>query len=394
MASSTTTAAPAQAEQLVIKGSWEDLLQQAQRLAANQNDEAMPILEKLVQRLSKLPEQQRMANGQRLQAIYADALMTYEAYLTLRDRYDQALALLDRAEAVATEEERAAFRHHRVLILLMAERFPDAFTLQREIATAPQADIGDWGFLVMKYLEHHRDAEAAQTLREAEEWLDHATVQGKVSPEEIDEQRAYLADLQVDLAIQQEAWEEMMRYFEEAAALHPIYREQIHLLYSRLFQADQPALALPYVLQDKAHPVRAGFWHGVALYRLGQTQAATKEWQKVLARDLSKSEEQSFTEYILLLYYLGDEEREGLGNVLHAIQEEQHYEWQTLFLAGLGWAIHDRFDNAETNLQFAVNQRKSHAQGKVLPYQTWTFCRDLLDEAGRTRIAKYFATEK
>ena len=44
-----------------IQGSWEDLLTQAQRLAADHNDDAIPLYEKLVTRLPKFSETQRQA---------------------------------------------------------------------------------------------------------------------------------------------------------------------------------------------------------------------------------------------------------------------------------------------------------------------------------------------
>ena len=45
----------------IIKGSWEDLLLQAEELAARQDDAAIPIYRKIIDRVSRLPTAQRMA---------------------------------------------------------------------------------------------------------------------------------------------------------------------------------------------------------------------------------------------------------------------------------------------------------------------------------------------
>ncbi len=77
-----------------IKGSWEDLAQQAARLASTQNDEAIPLYEKLISRLRALPEATRLANQGRLQAIFRNAAINFHTYLTVRERYDAALDLI------------------------------------------------------------------------------------------------------------------------------------------------------------------------------------------------------------------------------------------------------------------------------------------------------------
>ena len=78
-----------------IKGSWEERLQTAQRLAANYNDDAIAIYDMLITRLQKMPKAQRQAANGRLQNILMQASVDLHSYLTMREKYVRALDVLD-----------------------------------------------------------------------------------------------------------------------------------------------------------------------------------------------------------------------------------------------------------------------------------------------------------
>ncbi|MCE7987646.1 MAG: hypothetical protein DYG89_41305 [Caldilinea sp. CFX5] len=388
-----STEAPApDREPIIIKGSWEDLLQQAQQLVAQQNDEAIPLFEKIVQRLRKLPEAQRQANNERLQNILFQAIYQLQAYLTMRERYDEALAILSDFESLVEESSVSAVRYQQIQVLSMAERVEEAVSCLRAIAAAPDADISDWGALLTQYLRIDKLAEAAQTIEEATAWVNAQEQSDALDEEERPEYHSYLANMRSDLAMAQGQWAEAEAFFEQAMAQNPLYKQNLHLYYTRLLRYDQPERALPYLQRDQQHPIRAGFWQGVALHRLGRREEAERQWQKITKIDLQNNSEQSFSELVLTHYYLGDKERIGLSGVLQMLQESRRYDWQLLFLVGLGWAIRDRADNAEANFQVAINQRRMAAQGKLLPRLAWSHCVDLLDAEMQERFAKYFET--
>ncbi len=376
-----------------LKGSWEAILQEAQELAANQNDAAIPLFDKLIKRLSKLAESKRRAHDGRLQQIFTVAAVNAQSYLTLRGRYDDALAVLEQLTEIGDEHEEAYAEFQRGLILLMAERNEEALVAVRQRTEREDTDIADWGQLVITHLRLGQIEAAIAAVEETAAWMEREFELGIVGPEEQPEWRGYVATLWADIALRQRDWEAATQHFDRALALDEMYQNNPHLFYTSLMQAEQPALALRYIKQDREHPIRQNFWMGVAHRRLGEEEQAQAAWQRVLTVDLEKSEEPSFSEYVLTHYYLGDKERIGLGNILRILQEDRRYDWQTLFLAGLGWAIQDDLDSASTNLQFSVNQRRTAAMGKELPYQTWTYCLDLLDEAAQQRLSKYFETK-
>ena len=83
----------------IIKGSWEDLLLQAQQLAARQDDGAIDIYRKSIDRLSRLPANQRQAAEGRLQNVMRQAAVDLQYYLSYRDRYEEALAVNEKIRA-------------------------------------------------------------------------------------------------------------------------------------------------------------------------------------------------------------------------------------------------------------------------------------------------------
>lgn len=376
-----------------IKGSWEAILQEAQQLATQQNDEAIPLFDKLVNRLSKLSANKRYANEGRLQKIFIVAAMNGQSYLTLRGRYDDALAMLTQLETHGDEHEQAYAQFQRAMVLFMAERNDEAIEAVRVRTTSDDADISDWGQLVISHLRLQQIEEADAALAEAEQWMQREFTLGVIGPEEQPEWLAYVETLRADVALRKQAWDEAAAYFDKAIAIDGMYAKNMHLFYTSLLQAGQPTLALRYIVRDTGYPIRMNFWQGVAEKRLGNSEKAEAAWQRVLEIDLEQNDEPSFSEYVLTHYYLGDEERIGLSNILRILQEEQRYDWQTLFLAGLGWAIQEDVDSTMTNFQFSLNQRRTAAMGKRLPYQTWTYCQDLLSATMLEKIKKYFDTE-
>lgn len=380
----------AEHDPILIKGSWESLLAEAQEMASTQNDEAIPRFEKIVQRLSKMSKAQRMASGERLQQLLIAGAISFQAYLTLRSRYDEALDVLHTLAAVGSAEDQAYAQFQTGLVLFIAERDEDAFTLLHQQANAPDADISDWGHLVINYLRRERIAEAKQAVKTAIAWIDSRYANGIINDEEMPQLRGYIASLRAEISVKKGDWTTATAHYDAAIEADPLYKENVHIFYTSLMLAGQPAVALPYIKRDQHHPIRSNFWQGVAHFRLQEQEKAAAFWEQVLAVDLEQSAEESFSEYVLTHYYLGDEERIGLGNVLRVLQENRRHEWQVLFLAALGWAIQGKLDNAEADLQFAVNQRKTSAAGLKLPYQVWTYLRDLLDETAQSRFIKYF----
>ena len=137
-------------------------------------------------------------------------------------------------------------------------------------------------------------------------------------------------------------------------------------------------------------PIRAKFWRAVALRHQGETSTSRRLLEEIVQTDISKTDQPSVVEYLLAHYYLGDEKGEGLETVLRALQDQQATSWVLLFLAGLGWAVRGDLRTAKSNFQLAVTQRKSMAEGKLLPNNYWFFTQDVVKPEYLDSLRRYF----
>lgn len=390
--SNSSTTRPQDA--LVIKGSWEDLLAQAHRAAANQADEAIQLYEKVRNGLHRLPEKVRNANDGRLKGLEEEAAANLHIYLTQRERYDEALDALTHLEQEADEDTRRGWQQRRAMVLALAAREDEALRQMRTLAEAADARLIDWGNLALQYarFQHYEQAEA--TIDEAAAWVEQARQAGTHIDTEPNEDAAYLANLRSIVAIAAGRYEEGVAHFEQAAALDPDYREHPYMLYTRLMFHNQLELALPWIQRDKTHPIRAGLWHGVALKRMGKAEEARKRWEQTARLIDEKTNNEEFIEAVLLFFYLGDKEGTGLNAVLRVLQEGGTQSPVLLFLAGLGWMVRGRINSARTDFALAVTRRRAAAEGTKLPAELWQHCHDLLSDEDQQRIVEFFQTER
>ena len=376
-----------------VKGSWEDLLAQAGRLAGAQNDEAVPIYEKLTSRLWAMPEALRQANKGRLRDILRTAQIQYHTYQTTRERYTEALALIPQIQALEPEDKRPGWEYHGCTLLYQAGRTEEALVQLRARVELPDFPTINWGHLAMMHLRLRQPDIAEQVLDEGEQWLQKQQIAGKKTGTALRDDQALLADLRSNVAVERGDWAAAMAYFDQAVALDHFYQENPHMFYVRLAHHGQYAAALPYIQRDQKHPVRADFWHGFVLKHLDKENEARRLWQKVVQTDVTQTKERSLMEFVLAHYYQGDPEAVALGGVLRLLQDDHGLSWELLFMAALGWALRGNVQNARVNLAQAVIRRKSVAEGVKLPRESWHFVQDLLSDAVQEQLMEYFETE-
>jgi hypothetical protein len=376
-----------------VKGSWEDLLAQAGKLASNQNDEAIPIYEKLVTRLRALPTAQRQANKGRLQNLLRVATINYHTYLSTRDRYDEALALIPEIQALESEDNQDNWEYHAASLLYQARRPQEALARLRARIETPEAPVVNWGQLAMMHVRLHELSEADRVLDEMAQRIEKQQAEGKTSATQLTEEQALLAGLRANVALERSDWDAATAHFEQAMALDDYYKANLHILYIRLARQKQYEAALRYIQRDHNHGVRAGFWHGYALYHLDKNNEARRQWQKVVETDVAKTKERSLMEFVLAHYYLGDPEAVALGGVIRLLQEERGASWELLYMAALGWALRGNVQDARANLTLAITRRKALAEGTKLPHESWLHGQDLLSAEAQTQLAEYFDTE-
>ncbi|MEZ4656315.1 MAG: hypothetical protein R2911_01950 [Caldilineaceae bacterium] len=373
-----------------LKGSWEETYARARRMAGNRNDEAIPLYEKLVTRLSKMPKEQLKQNDERLQKLLMSATASAQSYLNLRERYDDALRIMDLARPqIEDAEELESYDLHRADILMMAGQLDKAFGLLREKAQDSDSKIDYLGTMFRRHLQYKQWDQAESVLNELE-----AQAAVEIADEEdaleAARTRGYVDSCHALLALEKGEWDSAITWYEKMAENGGSFGQNYQFLYIPLVHGGQYETALPFIQRDKARKVRSGFWDGLAQYRLGNPSAAERAWKRVVSTALTEEEARFLFEFALAHFYLGDKEREGLELVLRVIREVESPNWSLFALAGLGWAARGAMSNAHTNFSIALDQRRSLAEGRLLPDEMFNFVRDLVDDPNQAALAKYF----
>jgi hypothetical protein len=369
----------------IIKGSWEDLLLQAQQLAARQDDAAIAIYRRLVDRLSALPPAQRMAADERLQNVMRQAAVDMQYYLTYRDRYAEALAVNEQVRALLAEGERRAFERHAAAIRMQAGEIDGALADLRALA---EGELDPWGDALFAALDKRRWADTDLAIQGAEAYVNRVHRENMAS-EEAKRDQAFVAYLRARLAAGRRQGREALAWFQHAGTLDPFYRRHPQYLYTHLVDVGAYDEAQTLIRSDQEVLIRTAFWQGIIHFRTGKSAEAQAAWRKAVEAELPEDGNVDYLELVLARYYLGDHDGIGLASVLRAINEDPGF-WGLFYLAGLGWAMRNDLTAARSNMQLALVRRKSLAEGRKLARTWWPFCAELLDAEKQAHIQEFF----
>ncbi|MEZ4612788.1 MAG: hypothetical protein R2838_21520 [Caldilineaceae bacterium] len=367
-----------------VKGSWEALLQQANAYAANYNDEAIPLFEKIYTRLQKMPRAQRHAANQRLQNIYMQAAINLHAYLIMRERYDEGMAIIPAIEEEMGPDETTRWEIHAAQLLKQQGRDDDAVARLRALAEKPESDLdvwGDWAACSCKL----RRFDAADAVTGMDEWV--------AEHHDADARRrdaAAVASLRASAALRRREWEEAGRWLDTAADLDEEFgRRRILLPVELLRGRVQVGRSFPAKLPPRESPPNSA----PQPLETGRDCAGGGH----LARDHRHRPGRRHPR----------PQRDGAGQLLPGRQEAKlstvlgvlsentgQAAWGVYSLAGLGWAVRGNVKSAKADMETAMLQRRAGGEGRRLPYSAWHHLTDLADAPMQQALAPYFETSE
>jgi tetratricopeptide (TPR) repeat protein len=386
------TATPQRSAPRPIKGSWEDLYAQAQQLARNYNDEAIPLYQRVFKGLMALPPAARAAGDNRLYNLMMTTGVELQGYLNLNDRYDESLAVVDKMLNVVAEVDKPQIIELKSDVLLQADRGEEAIAVLRALAESEDADAGDWGSIIAGYIRMKQADKALPVVDEMGKWIDTKVAAGVLRGQEITDARYYQERLRAAALLELGRFDQATALFNALFAIGGTEAFSPHLLYTRLVQDGRYAEALRFIDRDQSRPVRAAFWRGLVTRYMGDPAKATRIWEAALKEEVVRGDTESIVEHILTLYYLGDPKGEGVEVMLRAQREQTRISWMIFLLTGLGWIVRKDYNAAHSNIRLALAQVKSMGEGKTLPHQYWRFMQDLTPADQVAQFAQYFDT--
>jgi hypothetical protein len=387
------TAPPQRTAPRPIKGSWEDIFGQAQQLARNYNNEAIPLYRRVFNGLKALPPTARSAGDNRLYNLMMTSGIELQGYFNLLDRYDESLEVIDEMIGIVAEIDKPQLIELKSDVLLQADRGEEAVAILRQLAASEDADIRDWGHIVAAYIRLKQAPQAIALLDEMSAWVDEKATKSVLSESQIIDAGYYRQRLHAAALLEENKFEEAEAIFDVIFATGGPTAFSPHLLYTRLVKEGRFDEAMRYIELDKERPVRAAFWRGLVAKYSGDLRKATSSWQGAITEESARRDSESIVEHILARYYLGDPEGVGVELMLRTQREQSRITWMIFMLTGLGWIVRGDSNAAHSNLRLALAQVKSMGEGKHLSNQYWRFLKDLAPADQIQSYAGYFETE-
>lgn len=372
-----------------VRGSWDDLYQQAYLLRERRDPELIPVYTKLITRLGNLKPALLEAGEGYLAGMRFTAISDVLAHFLLLEEYEKALAWIDGWLPSMSTEELITFRGLRADVLHLMERDEEA-----------SAELDAWVHVASDIAA--ADAQRIETLvrfglvSKAEERIATFTerVQQMEDGAERDLNLALSHMLRVSVGIARGEYDAAVSHFMEACNIESIFTTAIRRLYSSMIQNGVSGPALQLLDAEDSKDPQAHFWRGVALHQEGRDDEARRAWAKGLRKQFADLGVGQAAYWILCQLALGDPKGQGLAASLQAIRKGNDSSWLMLALAGIGSAQRGEMDAAHANLGTAADHYRSLlVQGRRLPPDTWFYCRLLLPEKTAHALRGHFQTD-
>ena len=379
-----------------LKGSWEDLLNQADHLAANFNDAAIPLYQRVVDGLYKLPPTARRAADGKLHKLFMRGVLGYQGYLNTRDRFVESLDVLAKLESVVeSDDDKKMARLLTAQVNILADRFEDGIAIYRSFADRSGATLADWQPLLWTYIRAGRAAEALHLIpvlmqiAAAEE--ETRAESGAGNPEDSGSPLAFARAIAAVVQLEAGETAAALASYDELLALGKEYAGNAFTAYSRLAQQGRYEDALRYIEVDRARMVRASFWRGLVLDLMGQPKRAREAYAVAATPQSLEQDSRSISEHILAQYALGDPEAKALESLLSLLRERPATDnWIIFYLIGIGWIVRGDLTAARANLRLAVTQIKWHADGHAIPALYWFMAQRIIPADHHAEFQTYF----
>lgn len=432
-----------------LKGSWEALCDEAGQLSLHGNDAAIAKFNRLVERLTGMPQARLQAHDNRLQRVLEQSVIGLQSHYAGRNRLDEAAHAGEEALDLLSGDARSLWRENRARVYLWQERHEEAAHIMRGEVEALKFDV-EIRWLLFSILIDGGKLEEAEAVRSSlidalgslfiarnEHGFDPADedfqlrikerMESSGDSDKISVQFGLIHFLRCCLALERGHWREALDAFVSASKLSDAYANRWHLLYRPLVVNRQPRFA-QRALNREQSPISQGFWRGLSGYYAGDKQGAEVEWRRVAQNDLDNVTLASVGDWILAHYYLdrmgssarSEEEgpqsgeppppaetppggsgllsadgRKGLQAALSLLrQQDTRRDPLALGLAALGWGMNGYKDHLHRNLRHSLELLRGAFNDNKLSVYNWYFFRDLLQPDDFAAVEQSFHRPK
>lgn len=330
----------------IIPGSYLDRIEEARwHMDRREWDEAAAILQRVVDRISRLPEQRRRPGSD--PAAYR--IVAARELVTARGR----LADWEGAEELCRQLEAwdangASFWRGFVHVLQMEKGEIEEGKAGLYAMAAAEPNVFDhWMTLARMSLLHHETEHVEEALAHAERLAD------RVRPDQDEESALVQVHIwRFRLYREQQRWHEAARAWEMAVSVDPDYAFSVEMVVQMFMEAGLTEEAEEYLDEAVLGKALMAYYRGLIAQQRGDRVRARHLWRETIAATEDDEEEDDPALRGMAHCLLG-EPRLALAELLEDYQVSRIFSLRTALVLALAWAMEGDLEAARTNLDLA-----------------------------------------
>lgn len=362
-----------------IPGSYYERIMEARLHEGREEwDEAAQIYQRIIDRISRLPEQRRRPDSE-VAAYLVAAAIGLQDVRALQGDFEGATQLCEQLQVWDAEDADSWRQRIHVLRIEMGEVDQGLQSLLSLAESEPEK-FDHWIVLAREAIESRRLEMAETALQRAEEMLWETGDEDAAAIFYFD--RFHLRRLQHRWREAAEAWDAAVNFDETLG-------ESSEVVVRMFLEAGLWDDAERYADEESLGVATATFYQGFIAYRRGDRVRARSLWRQVAETNLEEHPD-AIVAVALARCWLG-QPMEGLMALLLEVQLSRELAPQEAITLGLGWAMQGNREAARTNLELAVRSFSSGRKRRLLaPLDWYSFEQLVQDAALKDELRQYF----
>lgn len=362
-----------------VPGSYYDLLTKARKLQDQRRwEEAASICERVVERLSRLPEHRRRPDTTQARLLIAAAADLSDIRARQRN-YDAAIDLCKQLQAWDSGAVDFWIREVHVLQIEQGD-VEKGLTGLQELAEGAPDNAGHWLALSREAAHLKRldlVVEAVANLERLAPSMEDAGTPASY----------HLA--RFDSYTLQDRWPEAVQAWETAVSRDDSVNDSREMVVHMLLEADRLDEAMGLLDDESMGEPIATYYRAYIAHRRGDSVRARYLWRQVAETDMDEHPEAALA-IALALCWLG-QALSALGMLLDQVRVSKEMTPRKALVLALAWAMVDNLEAAQTNLYLATGQdRPDEREQRLSPLDWYPFEVLVKNTAIREALKTYF----
>jgi tetratricopeptide (TPR) repeat protein len=370
----------------IIPGSYLDRIEEARwHMERREWDEAAAILQRIVDRINRLPEQRRRpgSNPALYRVVAAGELVTARSML---DDWEGAAELCRQLQDWDADDADFWRRHVHVLEVERGEIERGLEGLYA-IATTEPDDFDHWITLAEESITHHQSKHVEEALAQAE------MLAGQVELEDdLLTPQSLVHFWRFQFYGQQQRWHEAGEAWKRAVSFEPSLVDTQELVVRMLLEAGLLENAEGYLDEAVLGQATVHYYSGLIAHRRGDRVRARYLWRRAVAATEGDDGEDEPALRAMARCRLG-EPRLALAELVEDYQTSRAFSVRIAIALALGWAMEGNLNAALANLDLAREGARLALQPRQLSALDWREFDELVpDHAIKEALRPYFET--